>query len=668
VQEAEQWRGDAEREHAAAQGRVTELEDEENGLPERIHAAEAALALAQAKVREKRNAAFLAAQVEVEAFAEARHKGPFWFAEADPDSPDPARRISIYGFVDSNTVVLIGRRLDVEHVKRIISDFDRPVPQARLTLWTLELNSDATPEGTKALHGALQVIGEHLADTRAGIAASISLLRHCVQQEVARAAPYDDPRYAGRPRLARLHFYEPEICHRLGFDPDERQRSRIADMDQITRWTIPDPVATTTLGEALMVLCLAKREHQVNVLEEFERLVDARRAAIGLPVPAPGQARQPLLMGLRHSLGIDQTPDSAPEGYRSPAQFEVLHALERLALGRLLVHVSQLAAELDALGDSAARDTVVDQLLSLGEWLWREFNIRLEDLFRPQTRIAAEAEARQRYPQRAMYARVAAADQLLKELTIAIEDDFERAFIQPMLSELQGELTERQVGVGVLQRTSTLASNRLVARVSPRTSAQLGLGETVSALEAAEQLALIYLAAQSGSVATGLSALSAQPREAGPELYGVTGGNVFQVTPVIDPSGQALRFTFDYVSATQIREPDGTVDPQLSRVERHTVNTEVQLSSLELREIARYDANVKLGLPRRVSGGIPVLNQIPVVKEIPLIGWFTKRKGQAAVVQQSVIFAQATVYPTIEDIVELLTCPLTLMPDTNAGS
>ncbi|MET2736294.1 hypothetical protein ABXT16_12685, partial [Staphylococcus epidermidis] len=77
-------------------------------------------------------------------------------------------------------------------------------------------------------------------------------------------------------------------------------------------------------------------------------------------------------------------------------------------------------------------------------------------------------------------------------------------------------------------------------------------------------------------------------REGPPELYGITTGAVFQVTPIFDPSGQALRFQFDHVQNNHIREPNGTVNPQLPRIERHTINTEVQLSNMELREVSRF--------------------------------------------------------------------------------
>jgi hypothetical protein len=206
-----------------------------------------------------------------------------------------------------------------------------------------------------------------------------------------------------------------------------------------------------------------------------------------------------------------------------------------------------------------------------------------------------------------------------------------------------------------------LATNRLLARVDPRASAQLPVGQTTDILQATQQLAQIYFAANSGGALGALGALKSLPQKPQSELYGLTTGNVFQVTPIFDPSGQALRFKFDFVGQSQIREPNGTVNPQLPRIERHTVNTEVQLSNLELREVSRFESNARLGIATRYAGGIPLLKDIPYVKYVPLIGWFVRTSGKAAVTQQSLIFGQTTMYPTIGDIMGLLTSDVVIL-------
>jgi hypothetical protein len=252
--------------------------------------------------------------------------------------------------------------------------------------------------------------------------------------------------------------------------------------------------------------------------------------------------------------------------------------------------------------------------------------------------------------------REAAADEMLKEMIIAIEDDLDRLFIQPMIRGLRTRLiADAGVNVGILQRESMLATNRGKARVDPRASAQLAVGEEEDILTGVQQLAQLYGAVQSGGALAALGALQQQPQEQQPEIYALTTGNKFEVTPVFDPSGQALRFKFDFVSTSNLQEPNGTTNPQFPRIERHTVDTEVQLSNLETREISRFESDSRLGLPTRYSGGVPVLKDIPYVRPwVPLIGWFVRKAGSNAVAQQSVIFGQTTIYPSIQSMVSLL--------------
>jgi hypothetical protein len=256
-----------------------------------------------------------------------------------------------------------------------------------------------------------------------------------------------------------------------------------------------------------------------------------------------------------------------------------------------------------------------------------------------------------------------------------VNRDLSEIYVKPTFRTLNERLLNEKLGVGVIQETSILASNRLVARVDPRGSAQLAVGEEKNVLEAAIQLTNLFGLAGKGLVsgATGnpaalagsggaasilstaksvLGALDELPREAPPAVYGIATGTLFEVTPVIDPSGQALRFRFDLVSATQIREPNETIDPMLPRIERHSVNTEVQLGDQEIRLISQFQANSRLGIAPRKSGGFPILKDIPGVSEVPLIGWFVKRGGRAGQTQQSFIFCQTNMYPTLSEVID----------------
>ena len=840
-EEADQRNKDAEEDKKRATERSTALRDEQNGLPSKIAEAESKLSDAQASVNRQRRSALLAAQAESEAFVKARDNRPFWVAPVNGTSTDPVKHVFLWAFNDSKTVFMRGPRSDLEYVKCIIAKIDQPAPQARMTLWTLELSSDSSVGGAKKTNESLELVDRHLSNSRALNAAALSTFRDAINERVAwvadralrEACPAgptacpDGRELAATPdnvRLARLKFYNPEVLKRLGFDPDHLFDSRRTD-PLLARLVLPDPAGTTTLGEALMVLSLGQLDYRQDVMtmflsrlslqlpelglrdlpEELQRLTARRgrtlditwfpslRRAINLDgFQRPDPASQLLLS--REQLEILRTllpgtPEYAASVIRNMSragsraeqisiaraaglsdgqakaigflppdpgivpsltaykealtaqQLEILHSMQKVAQENLLkytkVFIRQYIEEENKLGiatdvrslcpteqdfrimasqaktreeqeaDEKARginpgqtpvavpssqrsereqrdikalinrhcamatifQKVTSQVMTSGElndyidWQRKKIRSKPDDPCKEdEDTCRREEEFEHKLWKssctnglRTANAREAAADQMLKEMIIAVEDDLDRLFVQPMLRSLRKDLQRKGIGVGIVQRTSVLATNRLLARVEPRASAQLPLGQQTDVLQAAQQLSEIFFAAQGGGPLGALGALQSLPRTPQAELFGLTTGNVFQVTPVFDPSGQALRFRFDYILQSMIQEPNGTVNPQLPRIERHTVNTEVQLSNLELREISRYESNARLGIATRYAGGLPIFKDLPYVRYIPLIGWFVRTSGKAAVTQESLIFGQTTMYPTIGDIMGLLT-------------
>jgi hypothetical protein len=749
LESADRRNKDAEEDRNAANERRDALRDEQNGLPSKIAEAESKLETAQAAVDRQRRTAILAAQAESEAFAKARDNRPFWFAPANASSTDPAKHVIMWAFNDSKTIFLRGTADDLKVVRCIIAKIDQPAPQARMTLWTLELSSDSSTGGAKKTNKALEIVDERLSNTRALNAAALSLLRDVINERVNQIAQtvLGQNRPGGKPidaddfRLARLKFYSDEILFRMGLDPDKLMVRQSTDPD-LARMLVPDPAGTTTLGEALMVLSLGRREDRLRIMNAFsQRLPNYLRglglkelpSSLGLLENKKNPPDVNWFPSLRRALNLDAVASTTDEvtlnqigsGGLSASQLEILHGMEETANDRLLDYVKTVYRAVKKTDDDLrekrreineklkldkssmrigelpppcpnATDlskfppaivTAPDQLrfrqleidvCTRGEDLrlvtlqlkklgvsWTKIQPILRDQLSEDEKVRNQADERWNsllFEQscssslRTANAREAAADEMLKLIIIAMEDDLDRLFVQPMLVDLRKDLISKAgIGVGIIQRTSVLATNRLLARVDPRASAQLPVGQTTDVLQATQQLAQIFFAAQSGGALGALGALRALPQKSTSELYGLTTGNVFQVTPIFDPSGQALRFKFDYVEMSQIHEPNGTVNPQLPRIERHTVNTEVQLSNLELREVSRFESNARLGIATRYAGGIPLLKDIPYVKYVPLIGWFVRTSGKAAVTQQSLIFGQTTMYPTIGDIMGLLT-------------
>ena len=928
---------DAQAAKGEAEGALSAITREDESLPSQIDDAREQLLESQSRMRQLTRDAYLQAQNDLDAFVAARDNRPFLFAPPQPFSTDPVQRVALYGYADSKTLFMRGLPEDIAQVRRLVETFDRPTPQARLTLWTLELNSQADQRSIEKLNRGMAILEERLADARADLLSATALLRHCVNTIANEAASQEQ----NDGQLARYSFYADEVVKRLclsGVIPNETSpKEELAFL----KANLPDPAATTTFGEALMVLALAKSAHQERVLQMFESELQKQMPEVvkenehyrkelltkqgaltqkpGVKTPEKNGRGHVWFSSLRAVLGINF---SSASGQSSPAQnssetnsitkikapeqdktsiqstnpshltaqqTEILRALQRVALQRLTTELDEEFERISAALPTEEQSgqplreyqleeirelerRLKDKLKPKREWINREFpevdldfeelryriaqipqNSQLLEGINQKLRAAKEREAetkqisfettkesqrvnrdlrqkinnastlvsgvekqfknqellqrlklaknkldtlssdlqdsaksqgqvqqvlsdasletfsperfeklnnqalqaeknapktlqevlnlidnvlkntktedskedlrtlkadlqdaevtsgvlrekaqkaqneRQSFAQalKALYreqndaqnaqkksrsavvgisqkiapkllrrisatsnnARIAAADQMLKELITAAEDDLDRHYVRPLLYRLRDDMKGQGINVGILNRTSVLASNRQVARVDPLASAQLEMGSTTDLLEASRQLATLYSATQVPGVASVVNALDAMPKQENGAIYGVTSGGRFEVTPVIDPSGQALRFKFDYVLQNQLRDPDGTVDPLLPRVSRHTINTEVQLSNLEIRNISQFEASTKLGLPTKYTGGLPIFNDIPGIREIPLIGWFKRRADKAASIQQSIVLAQTTIYPTIGDISGLLVQP-----------
>lgn len=279
---------------------------------------------------------------------------------------------------------------------------------------------------------------------------------------------------------------------------------------------------------------------------------------------------------------------------------------------------------------------------------------------------------------------VAAADEMIKRLVIAAETDLDYYFVQPGLNAIRQNVMAKGVELGVLDVQSMLVTNRMVARLSTDANASTTLNQATDFRDEASQLFSLADQYRSNSIKPGLATgslglaaalttkgtaispwsaaglagivdiLSSQSEDKRGEVYSINTNGVFKVTPIFDPSGQALRFKFDHVAQTFIQGPDGTSSRDLPRIERMSVNNDVQISNLEFKEIARFGTNSKVGTPDTRTGGVPLIRDLPIIRDIPLLGYYSRRYASAATRQESIIFAQTSVYPTVSDIVDLL--------------
>jgi hypothetical protein len=799
----------------SASGNTADIDEDVTTLRAELESARTALeaalgrrAAATTRHRTALRAAFLAAQAENFAFAQARDNAPFLTnlplpkpepspgasptatpapSVALPDS-DPVSRVLLFGFPDSRTIFIRGARDDIDLVRRLIKEFDRPQGQAMMTLRTMEVNSDGTQGGARRALKFLKRMDNEINMAQSNVEGAMTSLREAINKQVDQAVVrynaelqqirvnletkiasleeqknrtadaaaratvqngIEDTRNQIANVIARLNrssdeketiaFYDRQVLAALGWN--DRFIDKLVDT-RFLNAVIPRPSRTVNLAQALIALSLATPENRKGVINRLPAgtsletryttttttkkgggTTTTTETTIVFPAPPADATQTDPYASLRRFIGRDGSAadilgfqSELIEALRFNGITHVLEAAESLVRAELQItrEIDEMRRQMPStpatgqttsgglgLGGggtdepmnrlAARRGSINNTLDALLRWL--QDNATGADPERLKRRIRETAEdetgtsnllleavglrrsSRSRFPQ----ANESAVNLTFRKYLDQMHRDLTEVYVKPTFRRINEMMLKEKLGTGIIQETSILASNRLVARVDPRGSAQLAVGEEQNILEAARQLTNLGLGIAGQPLATGVTgnplslaggaaggvstalqtaqsvfnALDLLPRDAPPSVYGIATGNVFQVTPVIDPSGQALRFRFDYVSATQIREPDDTIDPQLPRIERHSVNTEVLLADQELRLISQFQANSRVGLPTRKSGGIPIIKDIPGVSVVPLVGWFVRRGGRNSQTQHSFIFCQTMMYPTLSEVLDL---------------
>lgn len=287
---------------------------------------------------------------------------------------------------------------------------------------------------------------------------------------------------------------------------------------------------------------------------------------------------------------------------------------------------------------------------------------------------------------------IAVLDNYLKRLAVALEDDFAVQFYEPAFVRIRRASRQWQVTFGQTERTSILTNNRAYSAVHPTATMEFDLPKRdillVEAMKGAQALtqdmgALLndptFLAAfkmmgggpAPTKVQNVLPGLPSQPDEqqmgqtqTGPQrplgssleslipdpaIYKFETGTGYEIRPVIQPDGDSIVYDFMYMYTTNVREPVRADEKHLGRVKQHFINTQVQTSSFELREVSRYQVALKAA---RTGQGVPLFQQIPVA------GWlFRPLPSAESSIQENIILAQCVVYPTVFDLMGLRWAP-----------
>ena len=291
-------------------------------------------------------------------------------------------------------------------------------------------------------------------------------------------------------------------------------------------------------------------------------------------------------------------------------------------------------------------------------------------------------------------------DNYLKSISTALEDDFNTQFYLPAFRRIRETSRYRDVTLGQIETTTVLTNNRALALVRPEATFEFDLPKReifiTEGFQAAKALmdeygallndptflslaklysgqpsaALFGTAGNLSPVRNVLPGLPTTPDElimaqAGPgrkefgaalealipdpSVYKFETGTAFEIRPVLSPDGQAVVFNFNYMYSTNVREPVRAGEKHLGRVKRHFVHTDVQLSNYELREVSKYQVALKAS---RTGRGVQLLQDIPGIGVL-----FRPLPSDESSLQQNLIYAQSTIFPTLFDLMGLRYAP-----------
>jgi hypothetical protein len=292
-------------------------------------------------------------------------------------------------------------------------------------------------------------------------------------------------------------------------------------------------------------------------------------------------------------------------------------------------------------------------------------------------------------------------DNYIKRVSTALDDDFNTQFYYPTFRMVRQAGRYRDVQFGQIETTSILANNRELGKVTPQATMEFDLPkrdilitEAMKGAKAAmdEYGALLTdptflsltkmgsgtsTASQVGGASAGFSSvrnvlpgLDSSTQEEilnqsgpgdtqfgsafeslipDPAIYKFETGTGFEIRPVVQPDGQAVVFDFNYMYTTHVREPVRADEKHLGRVKQHYIDTDVQLSNYELREISRYQVQLKAS---RTARGVPLLEDVPLVGAL-----FRPLPQQESSLQQNLILGQTVIFPTLFDLMGLRWAP-----------
>lgn len=633
---------------------------------------------------------------------------PDTYVPADINSIDPVSQVSI-SVIGEGVLHLRGPRLGVNKVRYMIDEIDHPVGQVKIGVMTVQVNGEngnrmentmRRIEGNISLARHMATISNNyfqraLVETANAVAVRSAGLptrpRHIAGppsgdlEQPARWQKYIEA-FFGDDFLAELAEIDP---HSSVLNPRHKLLS-LNSMD------------TITLGEALFITGLAKASVRNEILQRFQTFLECE---------LPEQESQWIITNKIYRCLDPRWKGDAEKGRIKNAEnacrrykfssilsyfvrqydgtefsSETLNPLQREVI-KLVQGISLEHAWRAQRGSMMLKRSLIEKKATFSS------NVLLDpvELYYLDQQID-ELEEKHLQACESLRGQKAALDKLIKSVVIALEDDVYAQFYNPALEKIRKAATEWDVEMSQIERTTILTNNRAFAKVSPQASYEMDLPRrnlaAVEALHAAAAVQkdlgpllsdpnfvglnkILNNSTLSGTSASSVkNILPGMPSDTDqkdllfgdstaqkhfgteleklvpdPAIYKFETGTGFEVRPVVQPDGQSVAFDFNYMYTTDLLEPVRADEKHLGRIKRHFINTEVQLGNLEWREISRYEVALKAS---RNARGVPLLEDIPAAGVL-----FRPLPQAKKSLQKNIIIGQASIYPTIQDLLGL---------------
>ncbi|MCU0980262.1 MAG: hypothetical protein MUF25_14000, partial [Pirellulaceae bacterium] len=549
----------------------------------------------------------------------------------------------------------------VNAIARMIHEIDQPVGQVKLGIHVVQF----TGQEDSACDSAPGLVDRYLAHARQMSETSQSLFRAAMSAVAARYYSLDPNGFE------EAFFYGACVRNFRSLNGAQATVS-IALLDS-------RDIVTT-----LYLTGLATNEARHEILAEFQRLVAAElprrheqyQQAIAAARGRP--AKSPSLLARMTGTGAPAKADSQPAPRVPDLSFsKTLSYLEPYGGQPNSVHPIQVATarfqrallefrQAEAAVDAMRNDRLLLTFTSSHRPPSARFQMASGDVLDAASfgsladRVIEEQTARVLDLREVTRAEAAALDGQLKRLTTAFEEDLRRQFYQPIMEDVRRNSSAWKLQMGQVQTTTIRTNDRTLARVSPGQVAVLdrpvrpvlareglqvahGLVQEAQSLAQYESLqAAGNLAVPGGASGLAQAGLMPVPGQHLGQLVGaseritVSAGDDIAVTPVIQPDGFSVAFHLVYTHTPQ-RASDGQTPPPAG-VQRHMVEADVQMPSLEVQEVSRF----RVALDSEEQGkGIPLLEDVPGVGAL-----FRPRRAAASTTQENIILVEAVVYPT----------------------